>query len=98
MWIIVGVACAIGLIYYFGKRRTEKTEEVSNSPFGYMTLIPVYALLCLICIEGDLIFSLLTLVAAFIGYTIYRRGFRYKPSDIAILVILSLATAAGIIL
>ena len=62
----------------------EKTEEISDSYFGFRTLIPIYAISAMILSESSnyiilwVIFELLT----FIGYTIYRRGFHYKKSDV----------------
>ena len=85
-WVIVGIASAIGFFLTFGRKRMERTEEISNSFFGYRTLIPIYVI-CLLMdgafanIYSVVIVELFTLI----GYTIYRRGFHYKKSDIAVL-------------
>ena len=84
VWILIGLASAFGLFFTFGKRRMEETEEISDSFFGYRVLIPIYAATGMYILRGWL-FWVIFEVLALIGYTIYRRGFRYKPSDIIIL-------------
>ena len=68
----------------------EKTEEISDSYLGFRTLIPVYAVTGMITFEvwDDVIFWVIIEFFAILGYTIYRRGFHYKKSDIAILCML----------
>ena len=89
-WIIAGIASVIGLFFTFGKKRTEKTEEISDSFFGFRTLIPVYAICAIISVNpsnntAGLASFVIIEVLAFIAYTIYRRGFHYKKSDVAVL-------------
>ena len=62
----------------------EKTEEISDSFLGYRVLIPYFALTGII---ATLTFTTWVIfeILALIGYTIYRRGFRYKLSDIIVL-------------
>lgn len=85
-WVVVGIASTIGLFLTFGKRRMERTEEISNSYFGFRVLIPVCAISGMITIDSFYIINGLILeFVALLGYTIYRRGFHYKKSDIAIL-------------
>ena len=86
VWCAVGVAAAIGFFLSFGKRRTEKTEEISDSFFGFRVLIPVYAVAGMICFGSiEAILWVIIEILALLGYTIYRRGFHYKKSDIIIL-------------
>ena len=83
-WILIGIASAVGFYLSFGKRRMEKTEEISDSFFGYRVLIPYFAVTGMIAFPSFpmwVIFEILALI----GYTIYRRGFRYKLSDIIVL-------------
>ena len=90
-WIAIGIASAVGLFLTFGKRRMEKTEEISNSFFGYRVLIPLYAVTGMISFgvwDGKVILWVIIELFALLGYTIYRRGFHYKKSDIAILLLL----------
>ena len=83
-WLIIGILSAVGLFLTFGKRRMEKTEEISDSFFGYRVMIPLYAITGNIIFEG-LIGWIIVEIMALIGYTIYRRGFHYKTSDIIVL-------------
>ena len=87
-WVVLGIAAAIGFFLLFGKKRTEKTGEVSDTFFGYRVLIPLLAacgMLSVNTVWGWVVFEVL----AFIGYTVYRRGFHYKKSDIIVLAALS---------
>ena len=89
-WVLAGIASAVGLFFTFGKRRMEKTEEISDSYFGFRTLIPTFAITGMITFEvsDSIILWVIIELFAILGYTIYRRGFHYKKSDIAILCIL----------
>lgn len=89
-WMTVGIASAVGFFLTFGKRRMEKTEEISDSYFGFRVLIPVYAIAGMIVFGAymDIIVWVIIALLALLGYTIYRRGFHYKKSDILILCLL----------
>ena len=78
-WAVIGIASVLVFFFSFGKRRTEKTEEVSDSWFGFKVLIPLYAITLLIGSGGAAI--IVVLILAFVGYLIYRRGFHLKLSD-----------------
>lgn len=86
-WILIGIASAVAFFLTFGKRRMEKVEECSDSYFGFCTLIPLYAISAMIIFNAsnNIIWWVVIEALTFIGYTIYRRGFHYKKSDIAIL-------------
>ena len=86
-WIVIGIAAAVGSFLTFGKRRMEKTEEISDSFFGFRVLIPVYAVsgMLIFADSGSVVLWVMIELLAFLGYTIYRRGFHYKKSDIIIL-------------
>lgn len=64
----------------FGKRRTEKAEDISDSPFGYVSMIPLYAILTVIYDIYVYLLIILT-IATIVGYTIFRRGIKYKVVD-----------------
>lgn len=91
-WTAAGIASAVGFFFTFGKRRMEKTEEISDSYFGFRVLIPLYAVSGMIAfpVSDVIIFWVIIELLALLGYTIYRRGFHYKKSDIAILCLLLL--------
>ena len=84
-WILVGVMSTVALYRTFGKRRMEKTEEISDSYFGYRTLIPLFAITGNIVFD-DVVFWIIIEILAVVGYTIYRRGFHYKKSEVALLI------------
>ena len=86
IWAIVGALSLYGCYRIFADKRAESAEEVSETLFGYKTLIPVCGFAGIISNLGeDFYFGLMFFVAAVIGYTIYRRGVRYKKSDVIIL-------------
>ena len=85
-WLVAGVASVVGFFLSFGKRRMERTEEISDSFFGYRVLIPVLGFGGILSvIKAGFIVHIMIELFALLGYTIYRRGFHYKKSDIAIL-------------
>ncbi|MBQ7344020.1 MAG: hypothetical protein IJW53_04565 [Clostridia bacterium] len=86
-WVVAGIASAVGFFLTFGKRRMERTEEISDSFFGFRTLIPIYAFTGMITfrVSEMIIFWVIIELLALLGYTIYRRGFHYKKSDFIIL-------------
>ncbi len=96
VFIFVGVFSMVYFLATFGKRRTEKTEEVSDSPFGYASMIPIYAITLISLFEsiGGLIFIT---ISAVIGYTIFRRGFKYKVADYVVMALLLGLCAIAII-
>ena len=90
-WIVAGIASTVGFFLTFGKRRMERTEEISDSHFGFRTLIPVYAIFGMLATgEGWVIGWLIIECLAILGYTIYHRGFHYKKSEIILLLLLLL--------
>jgi len=86
-WIVLGIAAFVGFFFTFGKRRMEKCEEISDSFFGFRVLIPVYAVSGMIVFPASIsiVFWFIIEILAVLGYTIYRRGFRYKKSDLIII-------------
>ena len=70
----------------------EKTEEISDSYFGFRTLIPTFAITGMLAfaVWDNIIFWVIIELFAILGYTIYRRGFHYKKSDIAVLCLLAI--------
>ena len=86
IWSVVGIACAVGYFFSFMRKGAEKAGEISESWFGYKTLIPICGLSLLRVFGGDGVLSIFILILMVAGYVIYRRGFKFKPSDIAMLV------------
>ncbi len=89
IWVLIGALSAVGFLLRFGKVRTEKTEEISSTWFGYKILIPLIAF-AIFTFDPGTILWIVVLISAFIGYTVYRRSFKYKKSDLIILGILAL--------
>ena len=94
-WIVVGILSFLGFFFSFGKRRTEKTEETSDSYFGYRILIPFMAFSTTFWMfqwasNMEIWFYLGIDVLALMMYTLYRRGFHYKKSDFIVIGLLLL--------
>ena len=84
VWGVVGVAAAYGYVYSFVKKGAQQAGEISNSLFGYKTLLPIYGC-CFLLLSGSTLFTcLLYLILMLVGYIIYRRGFKFKLSDILV--------------
>lgn len=81
-----GIASAVGFTRSFGRGRPEKVGEVSDSWFGFKLMIPIYAAYFSVTL-GMRLFGL---IAAFVGYLIYRKGFHLKRSDWIVLGALAL--------
>ncbi len=82
IWGVVGVAAAIGYFVTFVKKGAQKAGEISDSWFGYKLLIPAYGY-TLILYNGSTDIGLVLIIAMMvIGYIIYRRGFKFKVSDL----------------
>ena len=90
VWGALGIAAAVGYFLTFIKKGAEKAGETSSSWFGYKILIPAYGYSCLLLWGEEIILTVLVFAMMVIGYTIYRRSFKIKRSDIV-------ATACGII-
>lgn len=80
-WIIIGIASIFGFLYMFAKKKAEDVGEISSSIFGYKTLIPIYAYSLLFIFQEFSFLTVLVLIAAFVGYIIYRRSIKLKKSD-----------------
>lgn len=96
LWTMISVAALAGAIIVFSRKRTEKVSGVSDSWFGYRTLIPIVTAGTLITSASTMasvsqsglsgILSILlpvpTFVGVFIAYIIYRRGIKLKIPDL----------------
>jgi hypothetical protein len=90
VWGVIGIAAAVGYVVSFAKRKAEKAGEISNSWFGYKTLIPIYGYCLFFTMRsgsGLNILSLVFWILMIAGYIIYRRGFRFRTSDIVLIAI-----------
>ncbi len=82
-WGVVGLLSSVGFVWSFTKRRPEQVGDISNSWFGYRTLIPIYFYSFLLFWGGDALIYLW--IAAVVAYFLYRRSFRLKKSDVLML-------------
>lgn len=88
-WGTVALAAVCGYFYCFKNHRAETAGDISDSWFGYRTIIPVYAYSLLLVFSSidAILLAVIVLVLMLIGYFIYRRSFRIKASDIVMLMI-----------
>lgn len=85
IWGAFGVAAAIGYFITFVRKGAQCAGEISDSWFGYKTLIPVYGYSLLMMYNDFDIMTLLIVILMISGYVIYRRSFKLKKSDIAVM-------------
>lgn len=86
IWSVIAVLCLIGFYLRYRSRRTETAGEVSSSPFGYMTLIPLYGVGLPLWIGiYSAIINAFMIALMIIGYVVFRRGFKFKKSDLIVL-------------
>jgi hypothetical protein len=84
VWVALGLAAAAGYFLTFIKKGAEKTGEISDSWFGYRVLIPMYCYSLLMMFDMEMIMTVLVFALMIGGYILYRRGFKFKLSDIIV--------------
>ena len=86
---VLAILFAVGTLFFFKRKRTESAGEVSDTPIGYKTLIPVCAAMLIYwAMEASApIISLFALIFATVAYIIYRRGVKLKFSDLVVIAI-----------
>lgn len=82
VWGAVGIAAAFGFFFNFKRKGAQNAGEISDSPFGYKLLIPVYGYGLLLTSDGLEIMSVIIFALMLVGYFIYRRSFKIKTRDI----------------
>lgn len=85
--VILGIVATVGFVFSFGRRAAQKTEELSDSWFGYRVMIPIYAVCGMLLFDDPGMWVIIEGVA-FVGYVIYRKGFHLKKSDWIVLALL----------
>ena len=86
-WIVIGVLSTVGYFVRFQRIRAEQIEDISNSWFGYRTMIPIYGYTALLYTGMDDFLGLYILIAMLAVYILYRRSFRIKKSDVFVLLL-----------
>jgi hypothetical protein len=82
-WALIGIMCFVGYVLLYSKYRADKAEEISDSWFGYKTLIPIFGpLFALESFDG---FSIEPIILMYIMYIVYRRSFKLKKRDYIVL-------------
>ncbi len=85
MWALAGICAAFGYFYRMARKSAHKAGEITSSPFGYKTLIPLYGYCLLILMGFSAIFSIFIIAAMVIGYLIMRRGFKFRLTEFIML-------------
>ena len=92
-WVVFGIGAIFGSVYTFIKQRYERVGGISESWFGYKTLIPI-------AITGfyllDTSFYVWCVIGALLFYIIYRRSIRLKKSDLIVLGAFTLLGGIGV--
>ena len=82
IWGAAGIAAAVGYFITFAKKGAQKAGEISDSPFGFKILIPVLSCSALMLAYNSIINAALYIALTVLAYVVYRRGFKFKKSDI----------------
>ena len=82
--ILICIAATVVMLYNFRNRHAEKVEDISDSWFGYRTLIPIYAF-CAAFFTYSFAGSTLLGLVLIICYMGYRRGSKLHKSDWAVI-------------
>ena len=83
IWCIISILAAIGFYLAFSRKRTENIGDISSSLVGYRSFIPI-SMFCIAAYSfqgGEVALCIIGIIAAIIGYMIYRRRMRLKVSD-----------------
>ncbi len=86
VWVILGFFAMAGFLFLFRYKKAEKAEEISNSIFGYRTMIPFFGACLLLQFEGLYLQTLFVLAFVFLAYLFKQRGEQMKAGDIIPLV------------
>ena len=98
-WGVVGIAAAWGYVRTFSKKGAQKVGEISDSPFGYRLLLPLYGY-SLLFITGSLgaILTVPVLAVMTIGYIVYRRTVKIKVRDLIVIACGIIPSVLGMIM
>ncbi|MBQ7291484.1 MAG: hypothetical protein IJW76_07165 [Clostridia bacterium] len=98
VWLGIGIASAYGYFKTFLTKKTEKAGEVSDSVFGYVSLIPFFGFGLLLGTSYGNVFCIIVFAMMVSGYLIYHRGAKFKKSDIILLAVALVLPLFGTIL
>ncbi len=82
-WLAAGIAAAVGYFVRFTRKGAQMAGEISESPFGFKLLIPLFGY-CLLFLFGtaEIMMPVIIFALMLTGYFIYRRSFKIKVRDI----------------
>ncbi len=96
IWGVFAAAALIGFILHIRNYRAEKAGDISDSLFGYRLIIPLTAFSPIVCGLVDIgIGFMIIFVGMTVAYFVYRRSFRLKPADIAMIVFMAVIGILG---
>ncbi len=84
-WLAVGIAAAVGYFVRFTRKGAEMAGEISESPWGFKLLIPLFGYSLLFMSGLEDIYAIIIFALMLTGYFIYRRSFRIKAKDIIVI-------------
>ena len=83
-WTVIAAALAGLYFYSFARARAENIEGPSSALLGYRIIIPLITFCLSISTDIDLASIIFAILAAIVGYMLYRRSFRIKIKDMII--------------
>ncbi len=89
LWLGIGTVCGIALIKTFHKKAAQNAGEISSSIFGYKFIVPAmgFSLITSCYYTSAPIWYALIFISMVVGYIIYRRGVKFKKSDLVFLLL-----------
>ena len=84
--VLICGAATVFMLRLFNRKHTEKVEDVSDSWFGFRTLIPVMAVLTITSPSGLAAYTF-RIVFIYVAYVIYRKGVHLKRSDYCVIAV-----------
>ncbi|MBR7021817.1 MAG: hypothetical protein IKI15_12320 [Lachnospiraceae bacterium] len=84
--VLICGAATVFMLRLFNRKHTEKVEDVSDSWFGFRTLIPVMAVLTIASPSGLAAYTF-RIVFIYVAYVIYRKGVHLKRSDYCVIAV-----------
>ncbi len=68
------------------KEEAEKSEDISDSPFLYKVMIPIYVISLFLFNEFNNVSWIAIVIGGYLGYVIYNRNFLIKKRDLIVLI------------
>ena len=93
--IAMAIVSFVIMIKSFKGRNSSIVGETSESWFGYKTLGALYSICGMILWCGDYSISIIWLILTFLGYTLYRRGVKFKIPDIVVMAVTTVLAILG---